>query len=389
MQKVRPLTKQMKVYLILMGFGLIMSYNVYQYFKKIPGHQAPLFMTCLTMPFAYNTTEGSEWFSIPTFNLSIGPLTMLRQTLPYSEFIENMSGDQELTGYFTIPEEEELISLEQDNIYQPQLPTPIKAEVDLEKLDDPNYLLSKIYSGDHKDLTIDANLLSEWDFKELAQKEFRLDESIEGPKVLIFHTHAKERFVDEDKDDLGILAVGQEVENILENKYGIETLHVTDHFYINDTSENTDGCYERLEPVIENILEDNPSIQVAIDLHRDGVNGDTRVVGELNGESACKIMFVNGMTRLKNQEGENIPMRTLTNPNLEDNLAFSLQAQIVGMKYYPEIMRKVYLKAYRYSLHMLPMSLLVEIGSQNDTSEEALRTAEPIATILAKVLEKD
>ncbi|MDA3733628.1 stage II sporulation protein P [Niameybacter massiliensis] len=389
MQKLKPLTKQMKIYLVLVGIGLVVSYNIYQHFNKMPGHQTPFLITCLTMPFAYSTTEGSEWYEKPSFQFDWEPLRLLTQTLPYSEFIDHFTEVSELTGYFKIPEEEEMISLEKDNVYQPNLPTPVKAEIDLNKLNDPNYLLSKIYTGDHDELTIDANMLSEWDFEALAKKEFRLDESIEGPKVLIFHTHAKERFADEDKSDPGILAVGSEIENILENKYGIETLHVTDHFYINDTSEDTNGCYERMETVIQGILDENPSIQVCIDLHRDGVAGTGKVVGDLNGEEACKIMFVNGLTMLKNQDGENIPMKTLTNPNLEDNLAFSLQAQIEGMKYYPELMRKVYLKAYRYSLHMKPMSLLVEIGSQNDTSEEAVRTAEPIATILAKVLEKD
>lgn len=387
--KVKPFTRQMKLRLGMIGLTILVSSGIYQYFVNIPGLQGPFIITYLTMPHTWNTNKEKFTFSLPQIENYIGPLALLKQTLPYAQFIQNTSGVSEIPGYFAIPEEEELITLEKDNTYVPDLPTPIKQDVDLSKLKDPAYLLSKIYAGDHDDLTIDEKLMSEWDFEALAKKEFKLDETIEGPKVLIFHTHAKERFADETKGDPGILAMGAEVERILEDKYGIETLHVTDHFYQDDVSENTDGCYERLEPVIRNILEENPSIQVCIDLHRDGISGSGKVVGNLNGESTSKIMFVNGLTRLKNQDGENIPMRTLTNPYLEDNLAFSLQAQIVAMKYYPEITRKVYLKAYRYSLHMKPMSLLVEIGGQNDTSEEGLRAAEPIATILAKVLEKD
>ena len=144
-----------------------------------------------------------------------------------------------------------------------------------------------------------------------------------------------------------------------------------------------------MEAVIQTVLDQNPSIQICIDLHRDGIEGDAKVTGDLNGEEAAKIMFVNGMTRQKNQAGENVPMKSLVNPYLEDNLAFSLQMQIEGMKYYPQLMRKIYLKGYRYSLNMKPMSLLIEIGAQNETSEEAIRTAEPIAHLLAKVLEKD
>lgn len=387
--KGKSFTKQMKLKLGFIGFMLLLMDGTYKYLFHGSSFQTPFLLTYLTMPHTWNTYKKNMNFSSPHIENYIGPLALLKQTLPYAGFIQKKDEVDDIPGYFVIPEEEELITLEKENVYVPQLPTPIKQEIDLSKLKEPNYLLNKIYTGDHNYLTIDETLMSEWDFEALAKKEFRLDETIEGPKVLIFHTHAKERFVDETKSDPGILAMGAELERLLEEKYDIEALHVTDHFYQDDVSEDTNGCYERLEPIINNILQEYPSIQVCIDLHRDGIEGDGKVVGNLNGKSTSKIMFVNGLTRLKNQEGENIPMRTLINPYLEDNLAFSLQAQIVAMKYYPEITRKVYLKAYRYSLHMKPMSLLVEIGAQNDTSEEGLRAVEPIATILAKVLEKD
>ena len=88
-------------------------------------------------------------------------------------------------------------------------------------------------------------------------------------------------------------------------------------------------------------------------------------------------------------EGNLVQNTSLTNPNLTDNLAFAIQAQINGITYYPGLMRKIYLKPYRYSTHMRPKSLLIELGNQNNTLEEAVNAAGPIADIIAKVLEKD
>ena len=52
----------------------------------------------------------------------------------------------------------------------------------------------------------------------------------------------------------------------------------------------------------------------------------------------------------------------------------------------PDFARKIYLNAYRFSLHMLPRSTLVEVGAQTNTKEEALRAMKPLAEILAKTL---
>lgn len=375
------------ILILIMVFGI---WQLYALLNEKTDQRAPLIFTKFTMP-AYSQEILTLDFEevVESFNRLSMPLALVKQTMPFMKWVDRVAYEEELSGHFQIPEEEELLTLEKDNKYTPQLPTPIKQQIDLKQLKDPKYLLNKIYTGDHKILTIDETLLKEWNFEKLAKKKFRLDESIEGPKVLIFHTHAKEHFADEKAGDPGIVAVGTALKDILEKEYGIETLQITDHFYENDNTMSTDGCYERMEAVIQTVLDENPSIQVCIDLHRDGVNGDVKVSGDLNGEQAAKIMFVNGMTRQKNQEGTNILMKNLTNPYLEDNLAFSLQMQIEGMKYYPQLMRKIYLKGYRYSLHMKPMSLLIEMGSQNETSEEALRTVKPIAHLLAKVLGKD
>ena len=100
-----------------------------------------------------------------------------------------------------------------------------------------------------------------------------------------------------------------------------------------------EGCLERsraynyAEPVIAAALEEHPSIQVVIDLHRDGVNGSKRLVTEINGKPTAQIMFFNGLSRTK-ESGE---LTSLPNPYQAENLAFSFQMEYEAEQYYPEI----------------------------------------------------
>ena len=93
-------------------------------------------------------------------------------------------------------------------------------------------------------------------------------------------------------------------------------------------------------------------------------------------------MFVNGLSRTT-KVGE---IGYLYNPNLEDNLAFSFQNQLTMAEYYPGLSRGVYLKGYRYNLHYCPKSLLVEVGAQTNTLQEAMNAMVPLADVINKVL---
>ena len=79
----------------------------------------------------------------------------------------------------------------------------------------------------------------------------------------------------------------------------------------------------------------------------------------------------------------------VSNPYILDNLAFSFQAQVLANEYYPGLTRKIYLKAYRYNMHLCPKSMLVEVGAQTNTLEEAMNAMEPLADIIDKVIKKD
>ena len=118
-----------------------------------------------------------------------------------------------------------------------------------------------------------------------------------------------------------------------------------------------------------------------LDLHRDSVEDSIQLVTEIDGKKTAQIMFFNGVSRLKSGE-----IDYLYNPNKSANLAFSLQMQLLAAKYYPDYTRKIYIKGYRYNLHLAKRAMLVEVGAQNNTVTEAKNAMVPLAELLYRLL---
>ena len=129
-------------------------------------------------------------------------------------------------------------------------------------------------------------------------------------------------------------------------------------------------------------MEKHPSIEVIIDLHRDGVNENTHLVTEIDGKQTARVMLFNGIS-YTNVNGE---IDYLSNPNRTENLATSLQMYLLGEAYYPGFLRNNYINAYRYCLHHRGKSMLVEAGAQTNTLEEVKNAMEPLADMLDKML---
>ncbi len=205
----------------------------------------------------------------------------------------------------------------------------------------------------------------------------------EGPKVLIFHTHSSEMFADSDPSkglSEGIWCVGEELKKELE-KYGVEVYHHMARYDVVDGKTSVLGAYERMEVDIRSVLEKYPTIELVIDMHRDGIDENKRLVTILNGEKCAKLMLFNGLTRLKD-EGE---LEDLKNPYLEENLALSYRLYTSAKEKYPDLMRKIYIEGYRYSLHMKPKSILLEVGAQTNTKQEAKNSMKYFAEMIAEV----
>ncbi len=343
--------------------------------KTLPDFSGELDDTLFLKTFFYNCT-----------NIMLGePVTFLTQSIPYLRRNGNLEGvpSYDVPGYFDVRQNDESFIYIEENDYAPKLPSLKQVSLSKENYKNPYYVLKYFITGDST-LKIDSSFLKQWDFYSLMNKPLRINSVDHGPKILIFHTHAREKY----KDGTTVVDVGKKLKKIFEEDYGLSTLHVVKEFYADDTA-NVTGAYEIMEKSIIKILKDHPSIEIVLDIHRDGVAENVHLMTNINNKDTAKIMFVNGLCMNRDLNGEIVQKKELVNPYINDNLAFSMQAQEMGYKYYPNLMKKVYLKEYRYSLHMKPLSLLVEIGAQTNTGEEALNAADPLANIIAKVIEKD
>ena len=204
------------------------------------------------------------------------------------------------------------------------------------------------------------------------------------PQILIYHTHSQETFADsrEGKEEDTIVGVGNYLTELLEEKYGYQVIHVTDAFDMMGGTLDRSKAYDYARTSLEKVLEENPTVEVVIDLHRDGVPDDRRLVTEVNGKSTAQLLFYNGLSYTVNQGA----VSYLPNPYIEENLAFSFQLEYQAAQYYPDLYRGIYLAGLRYNLHLKPRALLLEAGAQTNTVEEVRNAMEPFADILNRVL---
>ena len=259
---------------------------------------------------------------------------------------------------------------------QPAAPT---VDMSIEKLRDFDYLLSNFYTVDSSTMIGPEQLNAD----DLLSRSMKIDNTTGGPKVIIFHTHSQEEFVDSTPGDpaTSIVGMGEYLTELL-NEKGIETIHDTGVYDIINGQLDRSNAYENAEASVRPLIEANPTLEVAIDLHRDGVAEGTHLVTEINGKPTAKIMYFNGLSRTRT----NGDIDYLYNPYIQDNLAFSLQMQLASESLYPGFVRHIYLRAYRYNLHLLPKSLLVEAGAQTNTVEEMRNAMEVLADTLAHVI---
>ena len=255
-------------------------------------------------------------------------------------------------------------------------PAVQQVQIDRTQLADYETLVRNFYA-------IDANTMAGSDqlsVEKLLGMDMALPQEGDGPQILIYHTHSQEAFVDSVPGDVntGIVGVGECLTKILTEQYGYRVLHHTGQYDV----ETRDNAYSRALPAVEQILAENPSIQVIIDLHRDEVAEETKLVTDIQGRPTARFMFFNGLSRTR-KTGD---IDYLANENQEANLAFSFQMQLKAAEYYPGLTRRIYLKGYRYNMHLRPRTLLVELGAQNNTVEEAINACDPLAHILDMVL---
>ena len=247
-------------------------------------------------------------------------------------------------------------------------------------LKDYNYFVNLFYAIDSTTYAPEGLL----DAENFMNMDLSIDLQGEEPKILIYHTHSQEAFADSRPGEWQdtVVGLGETLKNNLETRYGISVLHLTDTFDVIDGVTDRSAAYTYAEQRVREVLEEYPSIKVVIDLHRDGVAESTRLVTEIDGKETAQLMLLNGLCRT----AATGPIEYLQNPYLTENLAFSFKIQAKAAQYYPDLMRRIYLRSYQYNLHILPRSLLVECGAQTNTVEEVQNAMPLLADLLYLVL---
>ena len=257
-------------------------------------------------------------------------------------------------------------------------------EIDLapERLADYDYLMNHFFVLDPNTETSAQQLNA----AALLGEDLTLRKEKTEPQILIYHSHSQETFADsrEGKTEDTIVGVGDYLTELLTDNYGYQVMHVTETFDLAGGELDRSKAYDYAREWLEPVLEENPSIQVLIDLHRDGVPEDRHLVTQINGKPTAQIMFYNGLSHTVNS-GD---LSYLPNPYIQDNLAFSFQLEYQAALYYPELYRGIYLAGLRYNLHLRPRALLLEAGAQTNTVQEVKNAMEPFADILNRVLQE-
>ncbi len=277
--------------------------------------------------------------------------------------------DFEATAFFDEPVEE----VKETSTIKPGV---IYSKSDLLNFD---YLLSNFFVVD----SVTSLNGQRYKVEEYIDMDLSLTKNANEPQILIFHTHSQEAFLDSKKGEKSdtIVGVGEVLTKLLREK-GYNVIHDTSCYDVINGVLDRSKAYTYANENIAKILKEHPTIEVVLDIHRDGVREDLRLVTEIDGKPTAQVMFFNGIS-YTNLNGE---IEYLKNPNLDTNLAMSLQMQLLTKAYYPDWTRRMYIHAYRYCLHHRGRSMLVEVGAQNNTVEEVKNAMYPLADTLDRLL---
>lgn len=216
---------------------------------------------------------------------------------------------------------------------------------------------------------------------------FEVEKNSDRPQILIYHTHATESYVptsDMAYDPayayrstdtaMNMVAVGKVMADTL-NSMGYNTIQdSTLHDY-----PSYNGSYDLSKATVESYLKKYPSIKIVLDIHRDAVERNGRLVNPtvtINGTKYAQIMIISGRDN-----------GYMNMPNYRENLKFASAVQNQVTKSYPGLARPILFDYRNYNQQLTTGSILVEIGTHGSTLQQAKNSAQAFATALAQMLD--
>ena len=201
----------------------------------------------------------------------------------------------------------------------------------------------------------------------------------DNPTMLIYHTHAGETYLDspegnyhsQNNKDKSVIEIGTLLTEQL-NQKGWGIAHSTKY---HDYPQFTKSYVNSLETV-KSMLNNYKSINIALDLHRDGRDLKTeddikkeseRMTTTYKGEKVAKFFLVVGMK----------------NENINEVQSLAEDITKFAQSKYPELVLPIVKKQYgKFNQYMAKNHMLIEIGSNGTTSEEAKASVKYVAEIL-------
>lgn len=225
------------------------------------------------------------------------------------------------------------------------------------------------------------------DIPVLLENAPKLSAAGEGPKILIYHSHASEAYEMDGTDvyepsgdhrtldtNYNMVRVGEEMKAVFEAA-GIGVIHDTTLY---DYPSYNDAYIRSVEGVAEN-LKKYPSIVLVLDVHRDAlVANDGTIYKVVAGtvENCAQVMMVMG----SDATGQ-------VHPNWKVNLALALSIQSALANKWSTLARPLVLRPTRFNQHLSTGMLLVEVGTHGNTLQEAITAARLYARTVVELME--
>ena len=237
----------------------------------------------------------------------------------------------------------------------------------------------KVHIGEENIPTLNSNSNNKENVS-VSSSEYKNDIRLtkENPTMLIYHSHAGETYSDSPEGNYhsqnkekSVIEVGTLLTEQLSKK-GWGVAHSTKY---HDYPDFTKSYASSLETV-KSMLNNHKNINIAIDLHRDGrdLNTDAdmqkeneRMTTTYKGEKVAKFFFVVGMK----------------NTNVDEVQELAEDITKFAQSKYPELVLPIVKKQYgKFNQYMAQNHMLIEVGSNGTSSEEAKASAKYIAEIL-------
>ena len=216
--------------------------------------------------------------------------------------------------------------------------------------------------------------------------KFKIDKG-DSPQVLIVSTHTSECYMDEDRNyytDTDKTGTYDKTKNVLcigkiikENLCAAGICAVQSE---NVHDKKFSGSYAASAKTIKEYLAKYPSIKVVIDVHRDSVNYDNGVkvkpTVKIDGKKAAQVMLVIGC-EAGQVEGF---------PDWRQNFRLAIRLQQQLENDYPSLARAGTFTPRKYNQHLTTGSLLIEMGTEANTLDEAKYSAQLLSKSLIKTL---